>query len=158
MKKIILSVVVSVWFATLHSVNAGTTNVFPNVFTYTNFNGHPVRMEYDPETARLSLSIRTELFSEYGTTSDKQLEYLKSEVMRLTSSTNVVMLGDSGTAFHFKGGYPIWGPYDTCAKSGTYKCLFFAEGATMVGNFIEVQGLPAKPTTYYPYLSQDSAK
>lgn len=119
---------------------------------YTNFNGHAVSLEFDAPTKRIALKAKSEVRFEFGGT-DHSLEFLKDEVARLTSATNVVTLAN-GYSLQFNGGYPTWAPYTANYKSGIFRCLMFAEGASVTSNkVIVVSGLISKPLGYYPYLA-----
>jgi len=120
--------------------------------SYTNFNGHLVSLEFDAPTKRIIIKTKSDDAFVFGG-ADHSLDFMMSEVTRLTSSTNVVTLAN-GYLFQFKGGYPTWAPYTENYKSGIFQYLMFAEGASVTSNkVIVVGGLASKPLGYYPYLA-----
>ena len=112
---------------------------------YTNFNGHPVSLEYDPQTRHVTIRAKSDVAFEFGAT-DHSTEFLKNEVVRLTSATNAVTLAN-GYSFRFRGGYPIWSTSVVNYKSGIFRCLMFAMGEPVTSDKVIV----AKGLEYQPY-------
>ena len=117
---------------------------------YTNFNGHPVLLEYNPQTRQVTVRAKSDVGFEFGA-ADHSIEFLKSEVIRLTSATNGIMLAN-GYSFRFKGGYPIWSPSIVNYKTGIFRGLTFAmaEPVTDAKVFL-ANGLEYQPYGYENY-------
>lgn len=94
--------------------------------------------------------LRTAL-AENNVMGDKELETLKSEVMRLVSTSNPTALGKTGYYFVFTGKYPIWGPHQLHGPGEHFECIYFAEGAIVRYRVIRAWGKLHKPVGYYPY-------
>lgn len=117
---------------------------------YTNFNGHPVSLEYNPQTRQATVRAKSDIGFEFGG-ADHSIEFLKNEVVRLMSATNGIALAN-GYTFRFKGGYPIWSTSIVNYKSGIFRCLTFAmaEPVTDAKVFL-TYGLEYQPYGYENY-------
>ncbi len=123
-----------------------TTDV---VIGYAQFEGRPVQMVVDTERRKVWLRIPYD-----GKTHEKDLAYLKQEVLRLTNTQKSIVLGNTGYTFAFKGGYPIWGPFQSVGPGYHHDNLLFGEEASIVDTRVnkEVQALGTKAILgFWPY-------
>lgn len=114
------------------------------VIPYTQFDGRPVELVYDGNFK--SVTLRARLASYPPPNRSPELEFLKSEVLRIKES-KTVQLGDSGYELIYKGGYPLWEPMSISDPPS--ECLTFAKGS-LSEKTITVRGEKKKPA-YYPY-------
>ena len=114
------------------------------VIPYTQFDGRQVELVYDGNFK--SVTLRAGLASYPPPNKSPELEFLKSEVIRIKESKKV-QLGDSGYELIYKGGYPAWEPMSI--SNPPSECLTFAKGS-LSDKTITVRGEKKKPV-YYPY-------
>jgi len=131
---ILLLVLVAPCFACSSNVSKATAGQKEVVVEYSTFQNHPVEMVYDPNDGRVELRIRFNGSDSSLLRDDGYLDFLKQEVLRITSASQPVALGKSGYKFRFLGGHPIWAPYDGMYITQNYSCLSFAEGGSITAD------------------------
>ena len=114
------------------------------VIPYTQFDGRQVELVYDGNFK--TVMLRARLASYPPPNKSPELEFLKSEVLRIKEGKKI-QLGDSGYELIFKGGYPAWEPMSI--SNPPSECLTFAKG-TLSEKTITASGEKKKPA-YYPY-------
>jgi hypothetical protein len=117
---------------------------------YTNPDGRSFELVFDLRGTKLTLRTPSTNFKP-NVGLDPELDMIKMEVIRLTSATTPIKLGDSGYTFRYEGGYPIWGPSMQTVHGKWHQNLLFAEEGKLTGLQITARGLPEHPTGYYPY-------
>ena len=119
---------------------------------YRSYRGNPVALEFNDRNGCITLELLSDEKFEFRGGLDTSLELMKYEVIRFTSTTNVVPLAE-GHNIQFKGdGYPIWHPhYADYGMAGVYRRLTFAVGAVLIDKTIVFQGLEFRPEGRYPY-------
>lgn len=120
---------------------------------YTNYNGHPVSLEYDPQTRYVAVRAKSDTGFEFGAT-DHSIDFLRNEVVRLTAATNGITLAN-GYSFRFRGGYPFWSSSVVNYKAGIFRCLAFAKAEPVTdAKVFLVSGLEYKPYGYENYSAK----
>lgn len=131
------------------SSEAGQSLVFS--LAYTNLDGRPASIVLDVTRGILSLKVKPASAVEFDVQDKDALRFLKNEVIRLTSSTNVIAL-TNGYSIKFTGGYPIWKPGLVNQKDGIYQGLVFGDRAWLTtNNVIVVEGAATMPPGYHNY-------
>jgi hypothetical protein len=118
------------------------------IITYREFEGMPVQLLINHETAQVCLRLKLDMKHRYG--ADGTLEFLKSEVERFYGAGKPIELGDTGISFHLTG-LPIWGPHGQyLPERGQFQSLYFAQNAKITKHLIEATGVE-RPNGYWPY-------
>ncbi len=117
--------------------------------TYTNFNRHAISLEFDAITGCVWLKAKPSEAFEFGA-NDYCVKFMRDEVVRVISTTNTALA--NGYSIRFSG-YPIWEAYTVAEKSGIYRCLIFARGATMTNQVIIANGWPNIPPNFENYYT-----
>ncbi len=120
------------------------------IIPYGSYNDRPVELEYDSLTKRLTLRIAT---TSSMSVNDDNLNYLKNEVVEITSTDKTIDVADGKYRLVYSGRYPTWGPYTAMngGKGNDYSCLLFSEQTELRGRKFYVWGNKVKKPGYYGY-------
>lgn len=112
------------------------------------YNHHDQGFELSITRDMLSLQMRV---SPSEVISDKALDVLKGEVIRLVSGEQPILLGDTGVFLELTGKFPSWSPSGIVGPSGHYRSLCFATAEIRSDNLIMATMPSEEPHGYYPY-------
>jgi hypothetical protein len=114
------------------------------IVTYDEFLGSPVELVYNDRLRRVHIRVDVgPIFSDSIWNPQARgmaLEYLRDEVLRLTSGDGPIRLGDTDMFFEFESGYPIWGPTQSMGMSRQSQNLHFGEDAYVSENLVRARG------------------
>jgi hypothetical protein len=114
------------------------------VFDYGTFNGHDVQLVLMPKENKMLLRV---VLPNAGALSprntDEALDYLKREVLRITSTTRQIPLDHNGNSFVWEGGHPLWAPYSQVSPDVSFMCLAFGRNGKFLPHKIQAGGFPS---------------
>ncbi|MFA6253181.1 MAG: hypothetical protein WCV69_02860 [Patescibacteria group bacterium] len=114
------------------------TNLSEVEFQFSFYGNQPVSILFELDTGRAIMMIPR---SNIG---DAELTYMANAVQELVSSKKPVPLS-GGYTIEFGTGFPVWGPHAESGPNYERECLMFAEGTTICGKRIIVNGTSSKP-------------
>ena len=118
------------------------------VITYAKHGDKQVQMILEPATTNIIIRMKFDEGVAQPIDHKLAVEFLRSEVTRLSAASEPIKLGKTGVQFQFRGGFPFWAPYyESCESEGAFDAIQFAKGEMEQG-VVMADGQPARSGHY----------
>jgi len=96
------------------------------IINYIEIDGAPVWLIYNDEFKIVTLQTTSQYLVSHD---NSEIKRLAEEVVRLTTATDLVGLGETGFYFRYEGGFPLWELYRNFEGEQSLYLLNFAQHA-----------------------------
>ena len=118
------------------------------ILTYGVVEGNPLQLRIDLDTGRARLAVTSSTRLE---DQDAALDAMRNEVLKFTSSSSPVRIGNTDYRILFTNGFPFWGPSMEFSRGEEVKVLFFGNANLLPDDKLILVSGQVEPLVYDGY-------